>query len=159
MDYALLVGVHRERFPLKDSLKDDDGGLRVCAVEGPGKYYFRIIDILQEWNWKKKLERFIKIWFKRYDPDGISAMEPRQYQLRFMRNVVYDVFDGIEDDSDFHRRVMSTNVQDIDDIDESDDGQNSEAKSELTVDNLTSYSRKSVHHVNGRSSNRESSNY
>jgi len=159
MDYSLLVGVHRERFPLKDSLKDDDGGLRVCAVEGPGKYYFRIIDILQEWNWKKKLERFTKIWFKRYDPDGISAMEPRQYQLRFMRNVVYDVFDGIEDDSDFHRRVMSTNVQDIDDIDESDDGQNSEAKSELTVDNLTSYSRKSVNHVNGRSSNRESSNY
>lgn len=159
MDYSLLVGVHRERFPLKDSAKDDDGGLKVCAVEGPGKYYFRLIDVLQEWNWKKKIERFIKIYFKRYDPDGISAMEPRQYQMRFMRNVVYDVFDGVEDDSDFHRRVLSNNVQDDNDVEESDDG--SKAESDLTVDNITSRSRKSSQVNHDRSSNtqRESSNF
>lgn len=36
-------------------------GIRAAIVEGPGMFYFGIIDVLQEWNWSKKLERFFKV--------------------------------------------------------------------------------------------------
>lgn len=79
MDYSLLVGVKRQRFEvIKEPLvlrtsskhsmiksnpfqKQDDGGIAAAIVEGPGMFYFGIIDILQEWNLKKKVERFLKV--------------------------------------------------------------------------------------------------
>ena len=144
MDYSLLVGVHRERFTLRNSNINNDGGHQVCAVEGPGRYYFRIIDILQEWNLKKKMERLLKIVFKRYDPQGLSAMEPRAYQDRFMKNVVYDVFDGVDDDMDWARRVRISatggNAPMSEDGREPSYETNSE-RSDLTVDNMIQYSR------------------
>jgi len=41
----------------------------------------------------KKGERFFKIWFRGKDPDGLSAIEPQQYQRRFMnrmREIIQD---------------------------------------------------------------------
>jgi len=150
MDYSLLVGVHRERFNLRESEISADGGNQVCAVEGPGRYYFRIIDILQEWNLKKKFERYFKIFFKRYDPEGISAIEPRAYQERFMRNVVYDVFDGVDDDQEWMRKFRASTNTPGDDY--SEDGSSREmssseksVRSELTVDNMIAFSRRSIH--------------
>lgn len=43
-----------------------------------------IIDILQEWNAQKKCERFLKIWFRCRDPEGISAITPDRYAHRFV---------------------------------------------------------------------------
>ena len=80
--------------------RDLDGGMRASLVEGPGTYYIGIIDMLQEWNFSKKMERFLKINFKRYDPDGISAIEPIAYSERFWRGVVLDTFDGLEYDNE-----------------------------------------------------------
>lgn len=82
--------------------RDPDGGLRARFVEGPGTYYIGMIDILQEWNWKKRIERFFKTWVRLYDPDGISAVEPDFYQERFWQRCVLDTFDGISgyDDDD-----------------------------------------------------------
>lgn len=80
--------------------RDVDGGMRARLVEGPGTYYIGIIDILQEWNWNKKLERFLKIYFKRCDGDGISAIEPVTYSERFWRGAVLDTFDGLEYDTE-----------------------------------------------------------
>lgn len=45
-------------------LRDEDGGMHATVVEGPGTYYMGIIDILQYWNFEKKVERFLKIFFK-----------------------------------------------------------------------------------------------
>lgn len=65
------------------------------VVEGPGCYYFGIIDILQEWNWKKKLERFYKMYIRGKDGDGLSCMEPIGYADRFLQRAVVDLFDNV----------------------------------------------------------------
>lgn len=81
MDYSLLVGVVQRRFEVMERpstqsvlslksdsndpfMRDEDGGMHVTVVEGPGTYFMGIIDVLQHWNWEKKLERFMKIVFK-----------------------------------------------------------------------------------------------
>ncbi|KAJ1440882.1 hypothetical protein B484DRAFT_322812 [Ochromonadaceae sp. CCMP2298] len=71
MDYFLLVGVKMQRFQVPDlqlvrgddrDLEENDGGLRSAFVQGPGRYYCGIIDVLQEWNFKKRIERFAKVY-------------------------------------------------------------------------------------------------
>lgn len=80
--------------------RDFDGGMRARLVEGPGTYYIGIIDVLQEWNLTKQMERFLKIHVKRYDGDGLSAIEPVAYSERFWRGAVLDTFDGLEYDTE-----------------------------------------------------------
>jgi len=63
------------------------GGVKARVTEGPGIYYLGIIDMLQEWNFKKKGERCLKTTFLRKDPEGISAIEPISYQKRFMKRM------------------------------------------------------------------------
>jgi Phosphatidylinositol-4-phosphate 5-Kinase len=46
-------------------------------------YLIGIVDFLQDWSTKKKIERAFKIYFGRKDPDGLSVMEPKPYKLRF----------------------------------------------------------------------------
>merc|ERR1711920_895093 len=55
------------------------GGVKARVTEGPGIYYLGVIDMLQEWNFKKKGERFLKTKFLRKDPEGLSAIEPVAY--------------------------------------------------------------------------------
>ncbi|KAF1794817.1 Phosphatidylinositol-4-phosphate 5-kinase, N-terminal domain [Phytophthora cactorum] len=57
------------------------------VVIGPGFYYIGVIDMLQTWNWSKRLERFMKTVLFRKDPDGISAMPPKPYRDRFHRKL------------------------------------------------------------------------
>ncbi|GMF34724.1 unnamed protein product [Phytophthora fragariaefolia] len=52
-------------------------------VFGPGYYYVGIIDILQTWTLQKKLERFWKVNIQQKDGEGLSAIDPVQYQQRF----------------------------------------------------------------------------
>jgi len=96
----------------QDAFKRDlDGGMRARLVEGPGTYYIGIIDVLQEWNFKKKMERFLKMYFKRYDGDGLSAIEPVAYSERFWRGAVLDTFDGLEYDTEELLRWHDTDEQ------------------------------------------------
>ena len=96
----------------QDAFKRDlDGGMRARLVEGPGTYYIGIIDVLQEWNFKKKMERFLKMYFKRYDGDGLSAIEPVAYSERFWRGAVLDTFDGLEYDTEELLRWHNTDEQ------------------------------------------------
>nr|CCA14757.1 phosphatidylinositol 4phosphate 5kinase (PIPKD3/GPCRPIPK) putative [Albugo laibachii Nc14] len=62
-------------------------GYLACAVVGPDYYTFGIIDILQTWTWKKRLERWWKIQILQCDENGISAAPPRQYAERFQRKM------------------------------------------------------------------------
>jgi 1-phosphatidylinositol-4-phosphate 5-kinase len=121
MDYSLLIGVVRRKFVVLERdrsqqdqqssnklpgdifQRDPDGGMHAAVVEGPGTYYMGIIDVLQQWNWEKKLERFFKIYFKWEDGDGLSAIPPSIYGDRFMRRCVVEAFDGLHmADSDFN---------------------------------------------------------
>ncbi|CAI5719794.1 unnamed protein product [Hyaloperonospora brassicae] len=52
-------------------------------VFGPGYYYVGIIDILQTWTVQKQLERFFKVRIQQKDGEGLSAVDPVQYQRRF----------------------------------------------------------------------------
>ncbi len=124
MDYSLLIGVKRERFrvlqngsavpvdsrsePAAQILsmaaletlvkhKDESGGYRALIVDGPGCYYIGIIDVLQGWTWKKRIERFLKIYFQLKDGDGISALPPSPYADRFLKRCVLDTFEGMND--------------------------------------------------------------
>lgn len=46
-------------------------------------YYFGIIDILQRWTWKKRLELWWKIHVKGFERDGLSCVPPDEYCTRF----------------------------------------------------------------------------
>lgn len=101
---------------LKDVyLRDKDGGMHAVMVHGPATYYFGLIDILQQWNWRKKLERFFKIFFLQNDGDGLSAIDPEQYAARFMERAVADVFDNLkineEDDADRSLSPASASIR------------------------------------------------
>eukprot|EP01048_Picozoa_sp_COSAG05_P005182 COSAG05_NODE_301_length_11860_cov_30.927812_9_plen_222_part_00 len=57
----------------------DDGGLAAAVIEGPGAYHLGLIDILQVYDASKKIERCWKVYARRKDPEGISAIEPMAY--------------------------------------------------------------------------------
>lgn len=78
------------------------GGVAAALVEGPEMYFLGIIDILQQWDTSKKLERFAKTKLRCKDGDGISAVPPKHYYKRFVHWIRHEVVDGPEDDDDFH---------------------------------------------------------
>ena len=51
--------------PLRDEetpfFRVDNGGIEAALVEGPGCYQMGLIDILQAWDFQKKMERFFKV--------------------------------------------------------------------------------------------------
>jgi hypothetical protein len=69
---------------IRTMFQRDHGGLRARLLVGPGVYFFGIIDILQEYNTGKKIERFFKVYFRLKDPEGISAVPPIPYCFRFV---------------------------------------------------------------------------
>merc|ERR1712087_457010 len=64
------------------ALNNYAGGMRARIIEGPGLYYMGIIDTLQVYNWKKRLETLFKTYVLRSDGDGISCVDPLKYQER-----------------------------------------------------------------------------
>merc|ERR1719494_1801447 len=87
---------------------DYSGGVQARVTEGPGIYYFGIIDMLQDWNFWKRGERFLKTKFLRKNPDGLSAIDPLQYQRRFMERMHQIIKDENEyfDSSKIDSRVF-----------------------------------------------------
>jgi len=79
------------------------GGLEAAVCQGPGIYYVGIIDILQQWNLTKKLERILKGYIFRKDPKGISCVPPDQYQKRFM-NKMHEI--TVSDRDFFHQEQI-----------------------------------------------------
>merc|ERR1719233_557980 len=73
------------------------GGVMAKVTEGPGIYYLGIIDMLQKWSWETWMRRWLRIIFKREDPKGISPIEPKAYQKRFMDKME----EIIQNDEDF----------------------------------------------------------
>jgi len=109
MDYSLLLGVHNQPvptsgLPLTDSQGSEQGPAanttfatvgQVARVVDVPRYYMGLIDILQQWNMRKRLERFAKIAFKgrwaKHVRQGMSAIEPHAYRERFLAAVGFQL--------------------------------------------------------------------
>ncbi|OQR97897.1 phosphatidylinositol-4-phosphate-5-kinase (Pi-PIPK-D2) [Thraustotheca clavata] len=77
------------------------GTRRANTVVGPACYYFGIIDILQLWNFDKKLERGFKVHVLRKDPEGLSAVPPTRYKDRFCIKMAEILGIGVHDEDSF----------------------------------------------------------
>ncbi|RHY27664.1 hypothetical protein DYB32_006637 [Aphanomyces invadans] len=75
------------------------GTRKANTVVGPSCYYFGIIDILQLWNFDKKLERNTKVLLLRKDPDGLSALPPTKYKDRFCSKMADILRVGVHDEA------------------------------------------------------------
>jgi 1-phosphatidylinositol-4-phosphate 5-kinase len=51
-------------------------------------FYIGMIDVLQRWTLKKRLERLAKFLLRCVERAGLSAMEPVAYQRRFSERVI-----------------------------------------------------------------------
>lgn len=56
-------------------------------VSGPSKYYFGLVDVLQQWTLAKQTERMYKVHVLRKSGRGLSAIAPRPYARRFQRKM------------------------------------------------------------------------
>ena len=96
MDYSLLVGVEKnsggDRMGSTSSLTSAVSGYQDVPEESQSRFtfengsrivHFSIIDYLQEWNFNKKTERFIKT--RMFGKNGrlLSSIEPIAYEKRF----------------------------------------------------------------------------
>ena len=70
----------------EEGRNDSSQEISVSQVLAPSAIYVGIIDIFQEWNFQKKLERFFKLYCKpivqlaHSDPKGLSCIPPDPYQ-------------------------------------------------------------------------------
>mmetsp|Transcript_87107 Transcript_87107/g.106835 ORF Transcript_87107/g.106835 Transcript_87107/m.106835 type:complete len:199 (+) Transcript_87107:3-599(+) len=83
--------MRQQAFTLNNGLKtvaNDRNTFAAKTIEGPGFYSFGIIDILQEYNFQKKLERFFKVHIRCKDGYGISCIEPNIYRKRFLAKML-----------------------------------------------------------------------
>ena len=125
MDYSLLIGVHIENHRVKPTQNSGLNRLsetsalqsQVCrrsavCIEGPTMFYLGVVDILQEWTWKKRLERLAKTYLLSAEPDGLSAAEPKFYLYRFQQKLM-DIF-GVGGDIDQEPYIHSLGtLQDV----------------------------------------------
>ena len=102
MDYSLLLGIAQT-----DADSTEGGGSMqqlpyrgfsiLSSVDAPYIYFLSIIDILQEYNLKKKAESSYKTKVLRRDPYELSAIEPIAYGNRFSAFMLKEVFESYDD--------------------------------------------------------------
>ncbi|KDO20963.1 hypothetical protein SPRG_14055 [Saprolegnia parasitica CBS 223.65] len=114
IDYSLLVGIHHRSFrvdaPSATTSPDEKpfhqanlGGMSVEEVYGPGVYFMGLIDILQQWNLRKRVEHFVRVYVLQQDRGGISVVKPAIYMDRFQRRVVKElIFDLHGENAELH---------------------------------------------------------
>lgn len=102
MDYSLLVGVHKCRLAEPNAAStvsvvpeaEESWHLAPLAAQSGGEVYFvGVIDILQEWDWEKQLEKAGKMLLGK-SARGISAVEPGWYCRRFQARVTQLLLGG-----------------------------------------------------------------
>jgi len=109
MDYSLLLAIEKNkvlhRFTNLQDERDSqtrDSSARYLkqSLDREFTYHLSVIDFLQDWNWKKRLERFAMTKLPNKDPAGLSAIEPSAYQKRFQRFMhhifIYDLLDSTD---------------------------------------------------------------
>ncbi|GMF46497.1 unnamed protein product [Phytophthora fragariaefolia] len=103
MDYSLLIGIHKchlraprpsyatsfgassdfdEAFDRELNLDESNSGINLSPLGDDEVYFVGIIDILQQWDWEKQLEKAGKVLLGK-SARGISAVAPAPYCRRF----------------------------------------------------------------------------
>ncbi|CAM9604259.1 unnamed protein product, partial [Ectocarpus fasciculatus] len=62
------------------------------SVSGAAIYYMGIVDFLQDWTTRKKVERMTKVYLLGQEAEGTSVMHPDPYKVRF-QNKMDEIFD------------------------------------------------------------------
>ncbi|CAI5713744.1 unnamed protein product [Peronospora destructor] len=73
--------------PVERVVYPDSHAYNAHQVSGPSKYYFGLVDILQEWTVTKQIERAYKVRVLRKSQNGVSAIPPEPYARRFQRKM------------------------------------------------------------------------
>lgn len=60
-------------------------GTSIKSSCGEYIYHLSIIDYLQKYTYKKKIERYHKIWWKHAEPSQISSIDSESYSKRYMK--------------------------------------------------------------------------
>jgi len=93
MDYSLLVGfsflTNEVDIPPTKQTNElinsfDDG---ILSTDKSEVYFIGLIDILQRYNFQKKMERYMKIYCLRADKDGLSVQPVDVYNYRFLKRM------------------------------------------------------------------------
>jgi len=89
MDYSLLVGTSKHIDVSQFGNQRDLSGssCHSVAIEGTAQYCIGVIDVLQEFTLRKKLEYFLLTYILRKGP-GVSCVPPAVYAQRFTDNIV-----------------------------------------------------------------------
>jgi 1-phosphatidylinositol-4-phosphate 5-kinase len=86
MDYSVLVGIAHLPTDLSASdlvLAEHPRYRRLFSPDERTLYFVGIIDMMQLYDFNKRLERFYKVRLIRKDPDGVSVLPPGPYCRRF----------------------------------------------------------------------------
>eukprot|EP00301_Raphidiophrys_heterophryoidea_P001704 c10812_g1_i2.p1 GENE.c10812_g1_i2~~c10812_g1_i2.p1 ORF type:complete len:739 (-),score=142.86 c10812_g1_i2:86-2302(-) len=96
LDYSLLVGVSKTFVALPDDLGVNTTvqAHRAARVHGPALYFLSIIDLVQTWTLRKRLEWMFKALVLGRDPEGISSQPPRTYANRFQQAIRIHIVHG-----------------------------------------------------------------
>ncbi|OQR85479.1 phosphatidylinositol-4-phosphate-5-kinase (Pi-PIPK-D8/GPCR-PIPK) [Achlya hypogyna] len=110
IDYSLLVGIHHRSFRVETLPPDiaadrpfhqaTNGGMGVEEVYGPSVYFMGLIDILQQWNMRKRIEHFVRVYVFQQDRLGISVVKPAVYMDRFQKRVVKELIFDLHGEAD-----------------------------------------------------------
>lgn len=92
--------VQRRRDIIEEFYLHDDSGhgseyipffkqdMKGIKVQSSKLIFIGIVDILQTWSLKKRIEHFLKVIFLCRDQHGVSAVPPVQYADRFQRKII-----------------------------------------------------------------------
>ena len=125
------------------------------TVVGPAYYHLGVIDILQTWTYKKRMERFFKIVFRGVDGDGLSAISPKLYQARFQLKMadILGVEDLVSGDNASHDLFTQQNAHMDVDTQQADQQYNVQSIRSLTSSELVAINPVDSHYNSRSSSN------
>lgn len=64
-----------------------NGRMAVSRIVGPEAYYMGIVDFQQQYDFSKKMERFLKVQIQGRSGPGLSCIEPVTYRERFLNRM------------------------------------------------------------------------
>jgi len=91
-DFACMLTDRGEGIAMTKMSKWVEEGFPARSVVAPAHYYIGIVDCLQTWSWRKRLEYFFRVVLLRQPREGVSCADPVFYKTRF-QNKMSQVFE------------------------------------------------------------------